>query len=271
MGHKLDNVIALYVSGVRDGHLFAALDKYVADGFVQHSPGIGLGRPGFLRAYEPLLARHARRAVWPLRGFEDGRKVFLQSFQTFGYRDVERVVFDLFDTDDDDLLTAHWSVTVPLARSSVSGRSQLDGPALVADLRATEVNKRLVGTYLDEVLTAGDRERARSLLCADTFAQHNPLIADGIDGHDRFLTEMAVSYVQVEQLVGAGNFVAALSTAHIGGSEHRVFDLFRVEAGRIVEHWDATDLRVSSPRVPVAPRRVSARRRRVVRVGDFHR
>ncbi len=42
-------------------------------------------------------------------------------------------------------------------------------------------------------------------------------------------------------LVGSGNFVAALSKATREGEDYTQADLFRVEDGLVVEHWDAAE------------------------------
>lgn len=48
-------------------------------------------------------------------------------------------------------------------------------------------------------------------------------------------------YDEIHRVIGSGNFVAALSKMHIGDTDMAVIDLFRVEAGRIVEHWDVME------------------------------
>ena len=42
-------------------------------------------------------------------------------------------------------------------------------------------------------------------------------------------------------LVGSGDFVAALSKATREGEDYTQADLFRVEDGLVVEHWDAAE------------------------------
>src|SRR5206468_3621654 len=102
------------------------------------------GRQGLLDTYEPLVNRHYRRSVQPMRGFEDGSKVFLHTFSSYGWRAVEQVTLDIFDTDEDDHITEHWGVTTPLHMRSTSGCSQIDGPRWVTDSHLTPKNKNLV-------------------------------------------------------------------------------------------------------------------------------
>jgi predicted SnoaL-like aldol condensation-catalyzing enzyme len=204
VGPKLYNAVRLYIDGVRDGHLSAALDKYVAENLVQHTPGIPAGRDGLAALFRPLVDRYERRTVVPLRGFEHGSRVFLHTFACYGHRAVERVTMDIFDTDADDQIVAHWSVSAPLLGSAGCGASPIDGPR-IAERGATETNVELVRAFL---ATGGP-----------TGIEH---------GHP------VLGSTRVTQMAGHGTMVAAIGVR----DRLNVADLFRVDAGRIVEHWD---------------------------------
>jgi predicted SnoaL-like aldol condensation-catalyzing enzyme len=249
MGPKLYNAVRLYVDGVRDGHLGAALDKYVAEDLVQHTPGVAPGRAGLGELFESLVGHHTRRMIRPMRGFEDASKVFLHTYHSYGFREVERVSIDIFDTDDDHQLVEHWHVSTPMCSQSRSGRSQIDGPTCVADLARTEANKELVSFYVKDVLVGGDRSRILDYVSPETFHQHNPDISDSVDGFLDHLDERAAAgiptrYCAIDQLVGCGDFVATVgrtAAEHHDTIANTVADLFRLEGGRIVEHWDAIE------------------------------
>jgi len=244
MGRKLDNVIALYVDGVADGHLWPAADKYLADNFVDRTGAATDGRRGFLGPYEPLVRRFPDRLVRPVRGFEDGRRVFLHTYQSFGRGQISQVGVDVFDTDTDDHVTTRWNVTVPVVPRSRSGRSQIDGPTEVTDLAATAANKTLVRRFITDVLMAGRTDRLEGYLDPHGYAEHSPDIPDGPQGlryrldHDA-AAGLPVRYHEIVLLVGCGNYVVTLSAASRGPARYRVFDIYRLAGSRIVEHWDA--------------------------------
>jgi predicted SnoaL-like aldol condensation-catalyzing enzyme len=243
MRPKLSNAISLYVDGVRDGHVIAAAEKYVSETLIQHTRGMAQGREGLVAAFEPLIERHERRMVRPLRGFEDGSRVFLHTFQTYGYRAVERVGIDVFDTDDDDHLTEHWSVCTPLRSWSRAGYSQIDGPGRPDEHADTVASRQLVRAFLDDVLVRGHWDRVRRYLCRTDFAQHDPDIAAGASGFAHHLYEMAsagtpIVYREVGPIIGSGDFVVSFSRITVGDRGHDAFDVFRVAGDRIVEHWD---------------------------------
>jgi predicted SnoaL-like aldol condensation-catalyzing enzyme len=231
MGPKLSNAVSLFIDGVRDGHLTAALDKYVGDHLTQHSPGVLDDRAGLAAEFAPLL-RHGRRVIRPLRGFEDGSRVFLHTVAMYGWRAVEQVRVDIFDTDDDDHLIEHWGVAAPLHNDSRSGYSQVDGPLWAEDLGRTEENKTIVEAYVRECLIDGNQRRLGGFLSDDCYVDHDPDAPDCDVPH----------YMRLSQLVGCGNFVATFCEYDIGDQTgHAGADLFRIADGRISEHWDVRE------------------------------
>ena len=48
-------------------------------------------------------------------------------------------------------------------------------------------------------------------------------------------------YEKNHMLLGEGNFVLAVSEGTFGGNPVAYYDLFRVENGKIAEHWDVIE------------------------------
>ncbi|MEM9271282.1 MAG: hypothetical protein AAGA78_20380, partial [Pseudomonadota bacterium] len=49
---------------------------------------------------------------------------------------------------------------------------------------------------------------------------------------------IAMEYTTVHHVIGEGNFVLTLSEGAFGGEPMAFYDLFRLQDGLIVEHWD---------------------------------
>jgi predicted SnoaL-like aldol condensation-catalyzing enzyme len=47
-----------------------------------------------------------------------------------------------------------------------------------------------------------------------------------------------LKYEKIHLLLGEGNFVFEVSEGSIGSKPTALFDLFRVENGKLAEHWD---------------------------------
>jgi len=80
----------------------------------------------------------------------------------------------------------------------------------------------------------------------DNYIQHNPLIGDGLSGLGKALGEWAMQgitmkYDTVHRVLGEGNFVLVVSEGHLAGKHCSFYDLFRVENGKIAEHWDTIE------------------------------
>jgi predicted SnoaL-like aldol condensation-catalyzing enzyme len=119
----------------------------------------------------------------------------------------------------------------------------IDGPTEVMDLDRTEANKALVRGLVEDVLMGKAPERITDYISTEGYAQHNPAIADDLQGLTTALEDMAeqgitMRYDTLHQVIGEGNFVLAMSEGEFAGEPTAFYDLFRVENGKVVEHWD---------------------------------
>mgnify|MGYP001815329369 CR=1 FL=1 len=246
MGRRTDNAKNLYIEGILDGRPREAVERYTGDRYTQHSTGVADGREGFVEFFEDFLARNPDRDIRIVRAFEDGDSVFLHAHQILDGGATQWVTADLFDTDEAGRIVEHWDVIQEYVDTNPSGRSMIDGPTEPTDLGKTEENKALVRAFIEDVLIGGQSERLSDYVSTEAYHQHNPAIADGLDGLAVALGAMpergeTMTYAQLHKLIGCGDFVAALSEMTMAGTPMATVDLFRVADGRIVEHWDAME------------------------------
>ena len=52
---------------------------------------------------------------------------------------------------------------------------------------------------------------------------------------------IALKFDKLHRVVGKGNFVLSVSEGSFAGKPSCYYDLFRVESGKIVEHWDTIE------------------------------
>ena len=119
----------------------------------------------------------------------------------------------------------------------------IDGPTGSADFAKTEDNKRLVRQFVDDILVNGKMDRLAGYFNGDNYIQHNPQISDQLSGLGKALGELAkqgvyLKYDTIHKVLGEGNFVLVVSEGHFGKTYNAFYDLFRVENGKIAEHWD---------------------------------
>lgn len=245
MGKKLENAKNLYLEGIRDGNYKEAVYKYTGDRYTQHSTGVKDGPEGFIEFFGPFIKRNPQRDIQIVRGWEDGNMVFLQAYQNINEGEAEWVTTDFFDTDEQGQIIEHWDVIAPFAAQTPSGHTSVDGATEIKDLDKTEENKELIRNLIKDVFIAGgDPSKLDQYVSRDTYIQHNKDVADGFE-HLYELANMPnppLTYQEIVLLVGQGNFVATLCKANWKDEkldqDYAQVDIFRIEAGKVVEHWD---------------------------------
>jgi predicted SnoaL-like aldol condensation-catalyzing enzyme len=207
------------------------------DKLIQHNLDEADGIAGFGEVLAKLPKGSAR--VHVVRAFADHDCVFTHTeYDFFG----PKIGFDVFRFENGKIVE-HWdNLQVTPSAPNPSGRSMTDGTTKLVDAGKTEKNKQLVASFLDEVIIQGHGDKLPDYMSADLL-QHNPLEADGIEGLGAFLQALAeagtpLKFDKVHHVYGEGNFVLSASEGSFKGEHSAFYDLFRVEADKIVEHWD---------------------------------
>lgn len=217
----------------------------LAEGYIQHNLAYGTGRDAFVGSVKYLASAEVKTTVNNIRAFEDGDRVFLQTVYNFAGAG-EQVAFDIFRFDEDGLIAEHWDNLAALASPNPSGHTQTDGATEIADLDRTEENRKLVEDFLYDVMQGNRPEKTPGYFDGDAYIQHNTAIADGVSGLNAALGALAEAgiemiYDEVHMVLAQGNFVLAVSEGTYGGAPTAYYDLWRVENGKIAEHWDVME------------------------------
>ncbi len=209
--------------------------------YTQHNLAVGDGLAGFGAVLQALPKNSAKVNV--VRSFSDGDYVFTHTdYNFFG----PKIGFDLFKFED-GLIVEHWdNLDEKSVQPNPSGRTQIDGPTQVTDLDKTEENKALVANFVDTILVKAQFDKLSSFFDGDNYYQHNTMIADGLSGLGQALEAMAKNgikmvYTTNHKVLGEGNFVLSISEGFFANKATSFYDLFRVENGKIVEHWDVME------------------------------
>jgi predicted SnoaL-like aldol condensation-catalyzing enzyme len=218
-----------------------AVDRYFAEPFIQHDPSIADGLSG-MKSFAAEVARSPAADITIHRTLVDGDLVLLHS----KYEGVARytgpaIAFELFRFKDGKIVE-HWGGQEPEAPPNLSGRTQVDGPTEVRDREKTEANRTLVRTYRETVMVELRFDRIEEFLTGAHYAQHASKIGDGIARlRDRIASvakEGGKLFLTPRRFVAEGNFVLVLTEGDLPSGPTALYDLFRVENGKIVEHWD---------------------------------
>ncbi|MEX3017601.1 nuclear transport factor 2 family protein [Gymnodinialimonas hymeniacidonis] len=218
-----------------------AIPDYFADPYIQHNPMAASGIDA-LAGLVGHMQGDPEGTFEPARIIaEDDLVVTHYVYENFG--PVPLVAFDVFRIEEGRIVE-HWDNMIPLAdEPNASGRTQIDGETEVTDLDQTAANRAVVEDFITRALINGEEVDYTQYINPEMYLQHNPQVADGLEGFGAFMqylgeNEIAFGYSDLHMVVAEGNFVFTASEGIFGETPTAYFDLFRLEDGRIVEHWD---------------------------------
>lgn len=106
-----------------------------------------------------------------------------------------------------------------------------------------EINKQRVVEFYDLIINAKDFAAASGYI-GPYYRQHNPLVADGPEGLAAFVdflrTEAPEAHSEIRRVLGEGDYVVlhVHSVRRPDARGRAIIEIFRLEEGKIVEHWD---------------------------------
>ena len=219
-----------------------AVRRHFKDDYIQHNPTVPTGIEPII-GFLPVL-KQGNTTSTTHRLLQDGEFiVFHNSYhnaEPFGANEV--VAFDIWRMED-GMVAEHWDAITPKATETASGRSQTDGPTEIVDREKTAENKELIRNFVNDVLMGTNPSKISEYISSERYDQHNPMVKDGLAGLSEAIEALAAQnnmfqYHQVHKVLGEGNFVLTQSQGEWNGEPQAFYDLFRVNDGKIVEHWD---------------------------------
>ena len=115
--------------------------------------------------------------------------------------------------------------------------------ALAADAAQMEANKKTIAAFYDAVLNQKDFDAASKYL-GPRYTQHNPSAADGPEGLKGFVAFLKEKFPnnrsEIKRMFADGDYVIVHVHAvrEPGTRGNAIIDIFRLENGKVVEHWD---------------------------------
>ena len=208
--------------------------------YIQHNPQTHEGSEG-LEALFMRLSKTSPRVNVP-RAFEDGDYVFAHTEYDFAKSNIG---FEVFRFEGEHVVE-HWDNIQQRQGPNQSGQSMVDGPTEATDHALTDANRQVVAAFVDEVLVRRELEKLEEFIDEDRLIQHNPHIGNGPSALRsalvaRSATGFMIEYHRAHRVLAEGNFVLAVSEGSLDGVHSSFYDLFRVDGGKLVEHWDTIE------------------------------
>jgi len=229
------------LKGIETGDASAA-DVVNPEKYIQHNPQTQEGGEGLASLFKRLSKTSPRVNI--VRIFEDGDYVFGQTEYEFS---TSRVGFEVFRFEGDQTVE-HWDNIQSKKGPNLSGHAMVNGHTQVDDHEKTETNRSFIQSFIHKVMIKQDLNSIESYVHAEYFIEHNPRSSDGIEALKSELSSKRdngkplIEYTKVHRILAEGNFVLSVCEGFFNSKYSSFYDLFRIENGKIVEHWDTTEV-----------------------------
>ncbi|MCP3398075.1 nuclear transport factor 2 family protein [Bradyrhizobium sp. CCGB20] len=120
----------------------------------------------------------------------------------------------------------------------------LASAAAIAASAQEEANRKAVLAFYEKGLNQKDADAALAYV-GDRYVQHNPNAADGPEGFRKFIgflrEKFPNSHSDIKRSFVDGDYVIlhVHAVREPGTRGNAIVDIFKLENGKIVEHWDA--------------------------------
>ena len=114
-----------------------------------------------------------------------------------------------------------------------------------------EANKKNVVEFYDLIINKKDFESARKYM-GDRYKQHNPRVADGPDGLRTHIEDLKANFPdvrsEIKKIIAEGEYVVLhVHSRRTPKRQLAIIEIFRLENGKIAEHWDVVQEIPDSP------------------------
>jgi len=209
--------------------------------YIQHNPQTQEGGEGLAELFKRLAKSSPRVNI--VRVFSDGDYVFAHTEYDFSSSNIG---FEIFRFES-DMTVEHWDNIQPRLGPNSSRHTMVDGPTEAIDLDKTEFNRKIVCSFVDDILINGHIDKLNQYIDDSCYTEHNPHLGDGLTVLHSALSgspsnkARRIQYDKNHRILAEGNFVLSVSEGNLNAVHSSFFDLFRVDNGKIVEHWDTTE------------------------------
>lgn len=127
--------------------------------------------------------------------------------------------------------------------------------ALAISQSELEANKKVVTELYNEIINHKNFAAASTYL-GKKYIQHNPAAADGVEGLKAYIQYLRdyfpSAHTDIKRIFAEGDYVIlhVHTTLQPGTRGLAIMDIFKLDQGKVVEHWDVTQEVPENPANP---------------------
>jgi len=209
------------------------IPQFVLENYRQHNPTAAQGRTGItgMINYLKTLPPPPEGAKSPIiRAIQEGNMVVTHlDIQFMGKR---MVVIDLFELEN-GMLAGHWDAIQQVPDQTGLTITASNGTAEIDTTASAEKSKQVVNAFYQAIL---DKKMPVELLKVN-YTEHDPAVIGTGNALDGYLLTDPNRGIKIHRVIAEGDFVMVQSQFKRGGNGFVFYQIFRVEAGKIAEHW----------------------------------
>ena len=230
------------LQAIQSGDVTAMQDYINPNKYIQHNlayptgvaPVIGATKSGAFKG----------TTIKTYRTFTDNDIVVVHSEYGGSWnKGVPQAAFDVFRFENEKIVE-HWDNLTDV-KDDKDGTTQFNGAVTPAkDLEKTEANRKLLTEVGQNFFVKGEYDKLGDYFNVNNYTQHSVGYGKDIKPLQGFLSSLPKGtpfYQKIEFIHVEGNFGLMMSQGYPDqktGVVSAYFDLFRIEDGKIVEHWD---------------------------------
>lgn len=239
MGFNKKEGICTLLKGIETGDP-ASVAVVNEEKYIQHNPQTDEGNEGLAALFKRLSKTSPRVNI--VRVFQDGDFVFAHTEYDFATRNVG---FEIFRFENNQAVE-HWDNIQKREEPNISGHSMVDGETNVMDYKKTESNRMAIQSFVHDVLIQGNFEKLDDYINQEHYVEHSPRFGDDLlelsSALSKSFKDGSIKYKKNHHLLAEGNFVLSVSDGYINKNLSSFYDLYRLQDGKIIEHWDTTEV-----------------------------
>jgi predicted SnoaL-like aldol condensation-catalyzing enzyme len=211
------------------------IPEFVREDYVQHNPMVKQGRAGITEVVNylktlPLPPAGTKSPI--IRAIQEGDLVVTHlDIQFMGKR---MAVIDLFKLKD-GMLAEHWDAIQDMPDQTDMVITATNGNAEIDENVSAANSKHIVDQFYKAIINKESSSVIAQFFKTD-YVEHDPGVINSGKSLVDYLCEDDRS-IKVHRIISEGDFAVVQSAFKRGGKALALYEIFRIEQGKIAERW----------------------------------
>jgi len=205
---------------------------------VQHNPNYSNGSKGYKNLMKTKY-NSQKFDVYRLTEYNDyvfAHSILKDSVDLF-------TCMDIFEFSEGKIIGHFFGRELIAQNPETTNNVTISGPTSSMNDNADNIRLKVAANFIRFSRIEGDQNKNRNMVDVDNFTEHNQYIFKSKNPLLNYYYDLKSAgfdqeYDQLISAVGGGNYAITVSKGIRNENPVQIFDLFRFEDTRIVEHWD---------------------------------